>query len=421
MNPQNMEASGYRSILTVSVVALLLGQVTSILGDRLNNIALIELISTETGRFADPGTTFELSKLALAMTLPAIALGPLAGAFVDRVNRKKVLITADVIRGMVVLAIPFMRPGLPLWSVYLCVAAIYLVNLFFLPARCAIVYEIVPKERLITANSLLGLGATIATIVGFGLGGIVASRAGWRIALFIDSATYFASAAAISMIKVLPGSSPVEMSKRPLLGRTIREALSLVRRRPGTRAGVLAPALLVTGGTVAYVLGVAILESTRREGTMVVGLLVSLAGLGMALGCYITGKIFRKASRQLVAAIGTPLAFTCLLALAFSDNLVLLGIAVALAGVAAGPVFVSSETVVQEETPARRQATVFALRDTMMKVALAGSALAAAASATALGYSPALVTLLGICFLGSLGVLARRPKGSRPKGSGLAF
>ncbi|MFC1800409.1 MFS transporter, partial [Candidatus Eisenbacteria bacterium] len=148
----------YRSLFTISFTALLAGQIVSILGDRLNNIAMIELIATETGRFAEAGSTFELSKLALAMTLPALAFGPFVGAYVDRVSRKRVLILTDIIRGLAVLAIPFMRPALPLWTVYGMVAVLYLANLFFLPARCAIVTEIVSREKLIRANSLLSLG-----------------------------------------------------------------------------------------------------------------------------------------------------------------------------------------------------------------------------------------------------------------------
>ena len=72
MGPNDQQASGYSSLFTISFTALLVGQIVSILGDRLNNIALIEMLSIETGRFATPGSTFELSKLALAMTVPAI-------------------------------------------------------------------------------------------------------------------------------------------------------------------------------------------------------------------------------------------------------------------------------------------------------------------------------------------------------------
>ena len=155
MEQQETKPSVHHRLFTISFSALLAGLVMSIFADRLNNIALIELLSEETGRFADTGSTFELSKLALAITVPAILLGPYAGALIDRMDKKRVLIISDVVRGLAAAAIPFLRPHLPLWTVYGAVAVLYLSSLFFMPARCAIVPEIVPRGGLLKGNSML--------------------------------------------------------------------------------------------------------------------------------------------------------------------------------------------------------------------------------------------------------------------------
>jgi DHA3 family macrolide efflux protein-like MFS transporter len=400
-------ASGYSNIFTISFTALLVGQIVSILGDRLNNIALVEMLSIETGRFAARGSAFELSKLALAMTVPAIVLGPLAGAYIDRVDRKRTLIVTDLIRGAAVLAIPFLRPALPLWTVYGVVAALYVANLFFLPARCAIVAEMVSKNSLIKANSILSLGATVATIVGFGAGGVLASRAGWRAAMFIDSATYFASAGALTLIRtraVLPESQPAVHA--PYI-RIIRDAMSEIRSTAAVRVGVLVPSLLAVAGAAVYVLGVAIVEGMSPEGTMHVGFLVGLAGAGMAAGCYVTGKAFHGFSRARIAITGTVLAIIPLILIGVVDRLVPMGIAVIAAGFVAGPVLIASETVIQEQTPQRRQATVFAVRDMLMKIAIAVAATLAAVAGTLIGLDTALVVILGACLVLALVFLIR--------------
>jgi DHA3 family macrolide efflux protein-like MFS transporter len=407
MTPQHPESSGYHSLFTVSFSALLIGQVVSILGDRLNNIALIELLSMETGRFAEPGSTFELSKLALAMTVPSLVLGPFAGAFIDRVQRKRVLVITDIVRGSAVLAIPFLRPALPLWTVYGMVALLYLANLFFLPARCAIVPEIVARGQLIKANSALSMGATIATIVGFGIGGVIASKAGWRVALFIDALTYYISAGALAFMKPQRATLESAPSMRKSYLRAIREAVGEIRRIKATRIGVVAPPLLVVAGTAAYVLGVAILEARHPEGTMHVGFMVSLAGMGMALGCYLTGRLLPAVGRTRTIAIATPLAVLPLAAIGLTGQITIIGIAVAVAGLAAGPVFVSSETAIQEQAPRRRQATVFALRDMLMKAAAAIAATLAAVLATAIGLRSALLVLLAASAILSLPILRR--------------
>jgi predicted MFS family arabinose efflux permease len=408
VSTESAKTAGYRSLLTVSFTALLAGQIGSILGDRLHHMAFIELIAAETSRFADPASAFELSKLALAVTLPSILLGPVAGAYVDRADRKRVLIVTDVLRGLAVLAIPFMRPALPLWTVYVAVLGLYIANVFFLPARCAIVSEMVPRSHLIRANSLLTLGATAATIVGFGIGGVVAARAGWRITLFINAAAYFASAAALTLVRTRIAATEPSHMQPPSGFRIIREALVEVRRRSGARVGVLAPPLMVMAAAVTYVLGVAIIERANPEGTIHIGLLASLAGIGMALGSYTTGRVLGDLSRVRLIALGSVFAILPLAVIGLTHSLLLMGAAVAIAGFAAGPAFVSSETSVQEEAPRRRQATIFALRDMSMRIAtIAGAALAPGLAAL-VGLRPALLILLAICIGIALPVLKPR-------------
>jgi len=396
MNLSDGRESTHYNLFTVSYVALLTGQIVSILGDRLNNIALVELIAEETGRFSQSGSTLEMSKLFLAFTLPSLILGPLVGAYVDRVNRKRTLITTDLIRGLAVLAVPFMRPALPLWTVYGMVGVLYVANLFFLPARCAIVSEMVPRERLMKANSGLTIGATLASIAGFFVGGVIAAKAGWRVALYVDSATYFVSAAALAFIKTAPGGGRhIEQAGSPY-AETVREALGTVRRSVAARLGVISPAILVLAGTTAFVLGTAMIERMHPEGTMYVGFIAGVAGLGMAAGSLLTSARFQVTGRARIIRTWVPAVIVPLGLLALTRNLWLMGLGVALAGFAAGPVFVTSETGVQEDTPLRRQATVFAFRDMLMKVSALVAAWLAGLAPALMGERPALGGLLAV-------------------------
>jgi MFS transporter, DHA3 family, macrolide efflux protein len=383
-------------LLTFSFLALLVGQIVSIMGDRLNNMAMIDLITLETGRFRQTGSVFELSKLALAMTLPSLILGPFVGAFVDRAHRKRVLVTSDVIRGFAVLAIPFLRPALPMWTVYGAVAGLYIANLFFLPARCAIVSELVARPNLLRANSLLSMGATAATVAGFGLGGLVVASLGWRTVLFVDAATYFFSAGALACLAPKADLAIPPQGKQPPYPRVIKEAITEIRKSSAAMAGVFVPAIVTAAGTVVYILGVALIEAASRRGTELVGLIAGVAGAGMALGCYLTAKVLRGVSRDRIA-LGAALA--CVVALAatgLARSLPVMGLAVAAAGLAAGPVLVASETAIQEEAKRHRQATVFALRDALMKLGSAAAALAAPAMALKIGARPGLVLIVGL-------------------------
>lgn len=394
MNTSDPKGSTQYRLFTVSYLALLTGQIVSILGDRLNNIAMIELIAEETGRFSQSGSTLEMSKLFLAVTLPSLILGPVVGAYVDRVSRKRTLILTDLVRGLAVMVVPFMRPALPLWTVYAMVAVLYFANLFFLPARCAIVSEIVPRDRLIKANSGLTIGATVATIVGFFVGGIVAARAGWRTAMFIDSVTYFISALALGFMRPAFSVEEQRDRSRATYLKAMKEALHVMRRSAAARLGTLAPAILVLAGTTAYVLGVAMIERNHVEGTMYIGFVAAAAGLGMAVGGGLTGTLFHGLHRARIMKTWVPAVILPLSLIAITRNLVAVGIGVTLAGFAAGPVFVSSETAVQEETPIRRQATVFAFRDMLMKVSALLAAWLAGICPALIGERRALAVLL---------------------------
>jgi hypothetical protein len=213
---------------------------------------------------------------------------------------------------------------------------------------------------------------------------MIAVKAGWRLALYVDSGTYFASAVALAFIRPMAPGLRAADTLSSSYSETMREAVRVMRRSVAARLGVISPAVLVLAGTTAFVLGTAMIERSHPEGTMYVGFIAGLAGAGMAAGSVMTSARFHGTQRARIIRTWVPVAIVPLAVLAVTRHLWLIGTGVALAGFAAGPVFVSSETGVQEETPMRRQATVFAFRDMLMKV----SALAAAWFA---GLAPALM------------------------------
>jgi predicted MFS family arabinose efflux permease len=391
------------------IAALVAGQVTSIFADRLSTLALIELVAAQTGRFARAGSVFELSKIALAIALPALVLGPLAGAYVDRARRKRVLVASNLGRCLAAGAIPLMCPALPMWTAYAMVGLLYACGLFFGPARCAIVPEIVARENLIRANSVLTVGSTLASIVGFGLGGILVSRLGWQAALALDSGCYLASAGLLAALRPRTVWARTGRGDALPYAAAIAGAIRGLRRLPAARSGVLVPPVLAAATTVAYVLGVALVHTTTQHGTAVIGLLVSAVAAGMAAGAYLGGTVLRNQPRDRMALAGAAVSIIALSVIAPSGPAVAFAAAL-LAGLGAGPVFVASETAIQEDSQPKERATTFAVRDVLMKTASAVAAVAAPAVAGILGLAPAMVVLLAALLpvLAAVALLARR-------------
>jgi predicted MFS family arabinose efflux permease len=403
MDPQGPEhrqaetAEAGRVPLGDSYKALFTGQVSSIFGDRINSIALIEIIAVRTMRFADTASIFEISNLTLAMTLPSLMFAPFAGPLVDRWNRKKVLVTVNLLRGLAVLSILFLRPDVPLGTYYGIVTFLYIMNILYVSARCTVVPEIVPRSQLLRANSILTAGTTAAAIGGFAIGGVISTKLGWRTAILINAIAYLGSAGAMAAIRLrrrTAGAAGQEQHM-PYL-KSIAAGAGEIVDSARVRLSVLAPPLVIIAGTIAFVIGVPNIEGLSEDATMHIGFLTGLAGMGMAAGSYMTMRALSRINRATISGLGTVTVCLVLSAFGLTTDFAILGAAALLAGLAAGPVYVSSETTIQEESTEKRRATIFAFRDMLMKGVAAGTAPLAGLLAVKLGTTHAILLMLSV-------------------------
>src|SRR5215210_6498327 len=175
------------------------GQVISEIGDWLNNIAVLALTIQLAGRGREG---LAIAVYAIARHLPLFVFGPLAGVVVDRADRRRVMIAADVVR--CVLALGFMiaasRAALPL--IYLVGASLFSVSAFFNAAKRASIPNIVRSaDELLGANSL-SASTTAATIaVGSAMGGLIATFVGRNMVFILNAATFIISAEMIRRIR----------------------------------------------------------------------------------------------------------------------------------------------------------------------------------------------------------------------------
>lgn len=177
---------------------LWIGQIISNFGDWLNNMALVALIYKKS-----PGSTVELAKLLFFVVIPVFIIGPIAGVYVDRWDRKRVMVVSDISRGLLVLLIPFfilhVNNFIP---IYLLVFLIFSITRFFLPSKMAIIPEVVPRNMLLIANTLSDTTRMITMFVALGIAGILVDKIGAINSLYINALSYFVSALFISNMVV---------------------------------------------------------------------------------------------------------------------------------------------------------------------------------------------------------------------------
>jgi DHA3 family macrolide efflux protein-like MFS transporter len=123
-------------------VALWLGQTVSFIGDYFYFLAIPIMVEKLTGSALAVGLS------VIASTLPTLLLGPIAGVFVDRWDRKRTMIVADVLRGLLVLACLLVKTPDQVWVYYIVGFLMACVSRFFFPAQNAVLPLIVPTKTI---------------------------------------------------------------------------------------------------------------------------------------------------------------------------------------------------------------------------------------------------------------------------------
>jgi DHA3 family macrolide efflux protein-like MFS transporter len=180
----------------------------------------------------------------MMLTLPGVLLGPIGGVLADRYSRRKILAASDALRGIAVVALAFAmfaftdRPGIAVTSLMIVACVIGSVAAVFQPAGASLVPELVPPDRLSSANALIQGSFQITGFLAQAVAGILFRILGAPLVAAIDGASYLYSAVSDLLLAPRPprtsGRGPSASRVGSLL-QEIREALMFVRGRPGLR------------------------------------------------------------------------------------------------------------------------------------------------------------------------------------------
>jgi MFS family permease len=159
------------------------------------------LIALPLHAYALTGSAVATGGVFAASLLPQVLFGSVAGVFVDRWDRKRTMVAADLLRAALLL--PLLAVGSPdlLWLLYLVRAATGVGGLIFDPAESALLPRLVGEERLVTANALNALNNNIGRLVGPVAGGLLYAAGGLPAVVIVDAASFALSAALIMAIR----------------------------------------------------------------------------------------------------------------------------------------------------------------------------------------------------------------------------
>ncbi|MEV4010717.1 dTMP kinase [Nonomuraea angiospora] len=347
------------------------------LGDWLNILALTALAGNLTQ------SDYRLQSLAvggvfIAKMLPAVLLGPLAGVFADRFDRRLMMVVADLLRFAVVLSIPFVRSYQ--W-VIVATVLVECVNLFWVPAKDATVPNLVRKEQLESANRL-NLLVTYGTapvaallfaalsVVGDVLTSVVPFMSGQdatSLALVVNACAYLVSAVLIFTLREIPkrdgAISTPSVLKQIVEGWRFVGGNRLVR---GLIIGMLGA--FAAGGAV---VGVAkIYVQALGGGDAAYGVVFGAVFVGMALGMFFGLRLLRELSRRRLFGLAITVAGLVLVATALVHNLVIVVMLTVLLGACAGIAWIIGYTLIGLEVEDALRGRTFAFLQSTARVTL---------------------------------------------------
>lgn len=410
-------AVSYQSLLqNRNYAALWLGQLVSVFGDRLHQIALLVLVGSLTGN--------NLTQVGLVLAtigVPSLLFGLFAGALVDRWNRRHVMIAADFIRFLLVVSIPTMATMGLAW-IYVITFLLTTATLFFRPAKDGSIPNIVPKDGLMTANSLSSATDTILDVLGYplagalvgGLSGLLEGGHGINIAFYIDAGTYLFSA--IMIYKMTVPHNGAEQAHAGIGGlvRMVGEGLRFVRGHAVllTNILVVAAGALVGGGVATLCYGYA--ASISRDALTTTGfssttgfsysVLQAAIGLGSVIGGLAVGRWgYRYAKGRLILS-GLAITGGAYVTLFLISNLWLAAFMLMVGGIGNMLFFIPSMTLVQQSTPDMFRGRVLSFRSMLIAVALITSNVLLGIGAQRWGVQAMLMVSGGLLML--IGLLA---------------
>lgn len=377
-------------------------QLISFAGDWFATVALLGLALELTGLAG-------LAALVLVLQTGGFAVAaPLAGILADRIDRRRLLIAADLARVPVALGFLLARDGGTLWIAFACVALLAVGAAVFEPTSSAALPNLVDRRRLPEANVLIGSAWGTMLAVGAGLGGLVAVALGRDVAFVVNALSFALSAWLIWGIRrplqeAREGHGhqhegmieAVRLAFRFARGSRLVTSFLLSKTTFGVGTGLIA--MLAVFGTDVF-----------EAGDAGIGLLFAARGLGALSGPFIARAVVGTTDRGLLLGIGLSLAVVAGAYALFplAPSLWVAAPLVFLAHLGGGSQWTLSTLGLQRATPDAIRGRMFSLDYGLVTLMIALSTIVAGQLADAVTPSVAVWTMVGLILLAGTGWVA---------------
>lgn len=360
----------YGFLINRNFALLAFGQAISNMGDFVYSTTLLIWV------FLLTHSAVAVSGVLIAQYTPVFLLGPIAGVFVDRWNRRRTMIVSDVARGIAAL-LPLVVPvAMRLPAIYVSVFIIASFSRFFTPAKSAVLQVIVPNKRQPQAASISQATMALSFIVGPALASPLYFVVGPFVAIIINAVSYIVSALSLSAIRALrealqPSLTVTANGKQARSGiravmRELGAGFSFVGRTRVLLMVTLLALIAMLGGGALNALDIVFVSRNLHVNGALYGPLAAAGGLGALVGAIVAGLLASKISPRRMLTISVFLTGLAILIYSFQTIYIAGLIFNFLAGVPQGGIDVGFGPLLIRTTPRTMMGRVQSVIDTAM-------------------------------------------------------
>jgi MFS family permease len=401
-------------------VILWSGQIFSQLADKVNLVLMIAIIESQ---FQSENQSISgwVSAITIANTIPAVLFGSLAGVYVDRWHKKDVLVITNILRGLLLLSLPFLLwltrgqvvANLPFGFEILLVVTFLVSALgqFFGPAEQSAISMIVDKPNLLSANSLYTTTAMGSLIVGFAIGDPILALAdslGASIGLGVNigkellvGASYALAGIVLLMLRT-GETKQLPTGDEPHVLADLKDGVRYLGENKQIKGALIQLVILQSIIASMTIVAVRMAELLPEIKASQFGFLLAAGGVGMALGALGLSYVGDRLTRAQLSLYGSIGVACSLVGLSFSQSLWLSLLCLVGMGVFSASVAIPSQTTIQSETPEEMRGKVFGLQNNAVNIALSLPLALTGLAETAIGVPAVLIGLATISAVGGI-------------------
>ena len=415
---------GVRDILRIREYRHLFGgQVVSDIGDGITLLLVLLVINDLTG-----GSTIAIALMAIAEAIPAFTVGLVAGVYVDRWNRRSIMLASDLLRAGIVITFGLISSPdlLPLLFVLGFVQAS--VGTFFRPARGAMLPHVIPESGLPAANGLAQASQVIGGVIGAGIAGLLfASFGSGAIGFAIDAGTFLISFLLISRIASSAGEISGEVRERAAGSNVLssmRDGFGIVRHSRVLAGIILAAGVTMLGLGAVNVLFVPLVVNELGVNPAWMAGIDAAQTVGMLAAAALVTVIVRRIAPTSIITLGLVGIGICIGLMAGVSAIWQVLVILVLVGLFVTPLQAMIQTLVQTSTPDASRGRVVSLIQAAMSTASVASMAIGGVFGSLIGvrevfFAAGVVTLVAalisfVMFRGISGRPVRAPAAAEP-------